>query len=314
MDLVQGGHVGAYSCLAFCLGLPGEPDYPSFYAFGKDENEVGLSKGPLNFFFRDSLAIKNNNVRLVLGLTAQGSDVLIQTLILDLDDDNAVLFDRTVTATPGPDPMVIGSDSPPQSHAGRDGYFNPFVWNTTESSAEVIFDNAQVCRVTWPPLLLEIRRGMLPGEVVLSWPVAEGPYLVDETSDLDDPWAILAGDPTQMNGTNYITLDTTQPQQFFRLRSYHPLEIATQPQSQSVTSGDPVTFSVTATGEGTLYYQWRLDGVDIAEATDATLTISNVQPIDAGDYSVVVTDDMASVTSDNATLTVLTPPEIVEHP
>ena len=90
--------------------------------------------------------------------------------------------------------------------------------------------------------------------------------------------------------------------------------ITVQPVSQDVCEGDPVTFTVTATGTGTLTYQWRKDTVDIGGATSDSYTIDPVTAGDAGDYDVVVTDDCGSVTSDTATLTVNTEPTITVQP
>src|SRR5207253_904971 len=51
-----------------------------------------------------------------------------------------------------------------------------------------------------------------------------------------------------------------------------------------------------------------LDGVNLAGATTPSLTLNNVQPSQAGGYSVVVANDIGSMTSDTANLTVNTPP------
>jgi hypothetical protein len=81
--------------------------------------------------------------------------------------------------------------------------------------------------------------------------------------------------------------------------------IAVQPLSQSVPMGSNVTFSVTATGYGTLTYHWFFNGVIIIGATNATLTLTNVQPSAAGNYNVVVGNPLGSAHSSNALLTVL---------
>jgi len=86
-----------------------------------------------------------------------------------------------------------------------------------------------------------------------------------------------------------------------------PPAIATHPASQSKNVGDSVTFSVTATGSETLTYQWRFKGSPIGGATGSSLSLSNVQLTDAGDYDVVVTNPVTSVTSNAATLTVAVP-------
>ena len=82
-----------------------------------------------------------------------------------------------------------------------------------------------------------------------------------------------------------------------------PPTITTQPVSQSRFVGQAVTFSVVASGTN-LAYQWRFNGVNIANATNASYTINNVQAGNAGNYSVVVSNSAGSVTSNNALLTV----------
>jgi len=80
--------------------------------------------------------------------------------------------------------------------------------------------------------------------------------------------------------------------------------IVTQPASQTVAAGQPVTFSVTATGTAPLSYQWQRNTVSIGGATGASYTIPSVQASDAGSYRVIVSNSAGSVTSAAATLTV----------
>lgn len=96
-----------------------------------------------------------------------------------------------------------------------------------------------------------------------------------------------------------------------------PPGITTQPQSQTVTVGANVTFSVVASGTAPLSYQWRKDGANISGATTSSYTKSNVQAGDAGNYSVLVSNAAGSVASANAVLTVNgsgTPPAITTQP
>ena len=69
-------------------------------------------------------------------------------------------------------------------------------------------------------------------------------------------------------------------------------------------SGPSVTFTVAATGAGTLKFQWRRNGTDLPGATGASLTLSNLKVADAGDYTVLVSDGGGSTLSDPARLTV----------
>ena len=72
--------------------------------------------------------------------------------------------------------------------------------------------------------------------------------------------------------------------------------ISTNPQSVTTTAGGAATFSVTASGTG-LTYQWQKEGVALLGATTASLTIPNVQPANAGVYTVVVTSGATSTTA-----------------
>jgi hypothetical protein len=86
--------------------------------------------------------------------------------------------------------------------------------------------------------------------------------------------------------------------------------ITTQPQSQSVTIGQTITFSVVASGEPPLSYQWYKDGTIINGAMSASYTITNVQKVNAGLYYVVVSNGISpNVTSNNAVLSVYGPPD-----
>lgn len=80
--------------------------------------------------------------------------------------------------------------------------------------------------------------------------------------------------------------------------------ITTQPVGQTVTAGANVTFTVTATGSGTLSYQWLFNGNPISGATSASYSLTNVQQANDGNYSVTVSNSAGAVTSTAATLTV----------
>ena len=89
-----------------------------------------------------------------------------------------------------------------------------------------------------------------------------------------------------------------------------PPVITTQPTNQTVTVGQTATFGVTTSGTQPLIYQWQFGGTNILNATNATLTLTNVQMTQAGNYSVLVTNIAGSTNSTSAVLTVLLPPTI----
>jgi hypothetical protein len=86
------------------------------------------------------------------------------------------------------------------------------------------------------------------------------------------------------------------------------LAITVQPTNVTAFVGSTATLKVTAVGTGPLGYQWWKSNSIVGGATNSILTLSNVQFSNAGTYHVVVNDSLTSVTSSNATLTVLSPP------
>ena len=80
--------------------------------------------------------------------------------------------------------------------------------------------------------------------------------------------------------------------------------IASQPQSQVDHYGSSIALSVNAGGSGTLAYQWLDNNVPIANATNATLMLSNLQFTNAGAYTVVISNLYGVTISAPAFLTV----------
>jgi hypothetical protein len=86
--------------------------------------------------------------------------------------------------------------------------------------------------------------------------------------------------------------------------------ISQHPQAQSVAANATAAFTVVATGDGTLTYQWQRNSVNVTNGghysgcTTATLTISSADSGDAANYRCVVTGGCGSATSNQAALTV----------
>jgi pectin methylesterase-like acyl-CoA thioesterase len=118
----------------------------------------------------------------------------------------------------------------------------------------------------------------------------------------------------------------------YQLVPYPLPTISLQPPSGTTASlGGDATFTVTASGDGALTYQWRKDGAPITDgpgvggstyagANTATLTVSGLTPADEGDYDVVVTNpgggtpsgvSTLDVTSEAIAPTVVAPPTAV---
>ena len=99
-----------------------------------------------------------------------------------------------------------------------------------------------------------------------------------------------------------------------------PPTITQQPTSQSVCPGSTATFTVAASGDTPLYYQWQKSSSNItngghyAGCTTATLTLSTCDAGDAADYRCVVTNAVDTATSSSAPLTIKAATSITPAP
>lgn len=146
--------------------------------------------------------------------------------------------------------------------------------------------------VAWP--LGPLPSGTSSNVTVTVTPIATRPFTNTVRVDSATP------DPNPNDDTATLMVDTNAL-----------VVIATQPGSQVVTAGAMAGFQVTADGPAPLSYQWFFNGTNaLVGATAATLTLTNVQPDQAGGFSVVVSSTDGSVTSAVATLRVLVPPTL----
>ncbi|HZI33170.1 MAG TPA: LamG-like jellyroll fold domain-containing protein, partial [Candidatus Binatia bacterium] len=144
--------------------------------------------------------------------------------------------------------------------------------------------------------------------------------------DFPDPWAIGNGTADAANVryfqgnisqvalyTNALTPGQVLTHYFVgKSGTTNPPPIITaDPASATRYAGSYVTFAVSALSATPMSYQWNRGtspAVPLDGETNATLKLSNLQPGDAGDYSVTITNTGGSSTSAAAVLTVLSGP------
>ena len=91
--------------------------------------------------------------------------------------------------------------------------------------------------------------------------------------------------------------------------------ITTQPAAQTVISGQTAKFTVEAAGTPTLRYQWKKGGTNIEGATGSSYTTPATELANSGaEYSVEVSNDVGTVTSEVVILTVTMGPVIAKEP
>ena len=90
--------------------------------------------------------------------------------------------------------------------------------------------------------------------------------------------------------------------------------ILSPPQSQRLDEGLSAYFSVIATGAPPVTYQWRLNGLPLAGATNSSLVLADLQVSDAGTYDVLVSGPGGASLSPPAYLVVVKLPVIISQP
>lgn len=91
----------------------------------------------------------------------------------------------------------------------------------------------------------------------------------------------------------FVSSTTAQPV----IQSIYPPALAQR-------SGEHAAFLVTATGGGTLTYQWYFGSSPLAGQTKSSLVLTNLQVANSGTYGVTVTDSTAQSVSNSVTLNV----------
>jgi DNA-binding beta-propeller fold protein YncE len=117
--------------------------------------------------------------------------------------------------------------------------------------------------------------------------------------------AAMNGDQFQCIVGNGVSPNAISSAALLTLNLYSAPAFTTSPVSQTAVVGGTVNLTAAASGNPAPAYQWRINGANIPSATSATLTLSNVQLTDAGDYDVVATNQSGNATSSLAQLAVV---------
>lgn len=229
-DLISASQKDAWANLAFNYPVGSQGGYG--YMFNKGGDGLSLTKfyngaTELAHFFYTNQPLKNENVTLVLALTRAGTNLNITTRVLDKDNSNSVLFERTITDTPNADPVLTNYTA-----GGMIGMADPvgtpwpllmgpawiqlnLTWTDSllapNPQARVTFDNAEVWQYETPQLTIV-------DAVLLSWPVTAGQFVLYSAPSLTGPWAPVADPWTRTNNSVCeASIPRTDSVRFFRL-------------------------------------------------------------------------------------------------
>ena len=123
----------------------------------------------------------------------------------------------------------------------------------------------------------------------------------------------LSGTPTQsgnfiirLTGWNNSNLsgDSAELNVPLTVVSANPPVFTVQPTSVTVAAGQSVSLTASFKGDQPLTLRWFKEDLEVKNATNATLTIASPQAADAGRYRLRLVNDISTVYSDWATVTV----------
>ena len=150
VDLVSGSGEDAFAVLAFIPNTGGNsPATLAGYGIAKDPTDVLITKGINKYFIDDdspAASLPNENVTLVLRLTAKNGNVIVTGKVLDKANGDAVLWQRTFIDTPAADMLGTGTDTNPSTPYITTGYFTLYCYEQygADKIYSVVFDNAEV--------------------------------------------------------------------------------------------------------------------------------------------------------------------------
>ncbi|MGI8964842.1 MAG: immunoglobulin domain-containing protein, partial [Limisphaerales bacterium] len=170
---------------------------------------------------------------------------------------------------------------------------------------------------TWPDLEFSVRE--VPPYLYILSSKREG-SITNVTFQGLPSWAtngeVLYEPGRVVNATNGQFSDSFAP---FDVHVYRfsqtnqPPTILSQPKSRTNYSGTTAIFSITTDGTGPLSYQWikngtnLLDGGHVFGSRTSTLTLTAITSADAGNYNVMVSNEVGSTNSASGLLTVVYP-------
>lgn len=212
VDLVTGNGKDSFAILSW---IPTSQSVSQLagYSIAKSTTDILITKGINKYFYNENPtpAIKNDNVTLVLSLTGSGTSVIINAKVLDKDNNNAVLFDKTFTDTAAADVLSDGKDDPAPAYLGSGNFvlmeYEDFDSGAPQEVYEVIFDNA---RASAPPLLDNTPPAwaeILPAEYASFLPASTAiSFKVTDDKPIADDRVSVSVNGNVFSSTNGLTL------------------------------------------------------------------------------------------------------------
>ena len=249
VDLVASNQPDSFAVLSF---IPKENPVSTLsgYSFAKDINDLLFAKGLSKYFYETTEGEwidREENIRLVMSMTGSGNSVEVTTKVLDLENNQVVLFEETVTDTAEAEDFSSGNDSPAGSFIDKPGNFVLLLYhndgNGSLPASNVILDNAYASvsgakGKNQPPNIASV----MPGASSLFLPVStEITFVVNDDQGVEpnDVSVTLNGSKyTIANGLKVAGASTARQVSFDGLEpgvNYHAVIAATDADGETDT-------------------------------------------------------------------------------
>jgi hypothetical protein len=182
--------------------------------------------------------IKNTNVVLALAITRVSPNVILTARLLDKENNNAVLYERSVVDTPSVDRtltqaemeaasgmhMNAGTDVGPPITSGSEVFLSVFQYTDgTKAATEVTYDNLERWTSVfpvWRPELAIQPLSTIPPNVNLTLSAApNSSWAIERSLDLAGPWTNLSALRIDANGSaQFQDANSPHPAGFYRAR------------------------------------------------------------------------------------------------
>ncbi len=285
-DLIVANQLDAFLVLGF---MPN--DLPistlSGYSIAKDGNDMMFVKG-LNKYFYDitegDWIETPENITLSQSMTGIGDSVEVTVRVFDIENNNAIVFEKTIIDTAEADDLDTGTDSPAASFIDRPGKFTLLLYHNDGTgglpASSVTIDNAHasvsgVGGKNQLPVISEVS------------PITNSPFLPTSTKVtfvVSDDHAIDPGAiSVTLNGTKHTTANGLSVSGTDKVRkvsldglqanvSYHAVLTATDSEGDS----DSRDLYFDTFGESTIVIESEDYNFDYGESIDNPVVISEL--------------------------------------
>jgi len=189
-------------------------------------------------FFHETVLIKNTNVVLALAVTRVNPNVILTARVLDKENNNAVLYERSVVDTPSVDRtltqaemeaasgmhMDAGTDVGPPITSGSEVFLDLFQYTDgTKPAAEVTYDNLErwtsIFLVWRPEIAIQLLSNSSPKVNLTLSAAPNSSWAFERAPELTGPWTNLSALLIGTNGSaQFQDTNSPNPAGFYRAR------------------------------------------------------------------------------------------------